>query len=333
MKTYSIILSIAAVLALGSCSSAYRSAQTPDAVYYSPGEDNGSAQSDNQSTAVNQGDNADGGNYVVYDDNDNNGSFQNDDYYGNDYAGLYSSNSYYMDYPYMGLGYNSLWNYSYGFPSISIGLNWGLPLGRWYRPYYAYSPFYSPFSHGMFYNPYNPWYAYGGGYPYYPGYYGHAGFGGGYWKYCNLTPRPAISWGPRRVVSSNAAYRQSNTSQSGVTTSPRRVFTTQGNTGSVNTGNNTNSPRRVFKAKPGEQPVNVSNGRTVETQRTERRVFRRSDDNPAPSQQRSVEVQRPTRTEETRTFQQPSRSFENNTQSTPTRSVSTPSRTFSPRGR
>lgn len=341
MKTYSILLSIAAILALGSCSSAYRSAQTPDAVYYSPPQDNGaSAQSDNQ-TVVAAAD-SDAGSYVVYDDGStDNGAYYND-YFDNGYgySNLYSLNNYYMNSPY-GLGYNSLWNYSV-FPTFSLGMNWGMPFGRWYSPYYAYnmmySPFsygmmYSPFSYGMMYNPYSPWYAYGG-YPYYGGggYYGYAGYG----KYGNLTPRPAISWGPRRSASSTAGYRRANTSQPATGVAPRRVFTTQGqNTdGRINSG--VSSPRRVFKAERSEQPVNVTNNRTVQPERSRNRIFRSNNNNnnntPSTQTPRRVEVQRPSPTEN-RTFQQPTRTFESAPSSTPSRSMSAPSRTFSPRGR
>lgn len=345
MKTYSIITILIAALALGSCSSAYRSAQTPDAVYYSPEESNAPARTSSDEAV--EADNPNASNYVVYSDDGNNES------YGNDYDGnysqrinmfdrpgsLYAFNNYYMGYPYMGMGLGSMMNYSYGFPSFSLGLNWGLPLGRWYSPYsygMMYSPYgmmYSPYSYGMM---YGPGYAFGG-YPYYAGH-GYGYYGGGYGKYLNITPRPASSWGPRRSVSSGAGIIRGVSNSEGAS-SPRRVFNSQNNAGAIDRSSG-NSPRRVFKAKPDEHPLNVNTNRTVETERPKVRVFRRStetNNNSTPVRSsRPVEVQRqPT---ETRTFQQPTRTFEQPSRtyqsapSTPTRS-STPSRSFSPRGR
>jgi hypothetical protein len=81
MKTYSAILIIGALaLAVGGCGTAYQ-AQTPDAVYYSPSQNNAgyassSAMNSNQEAVADNSD-PNAGNYVTYDDGDYNNSSNN----------------------------------------------------------------------------------------------------------------------------------------------------------------------------------------------------------------------------------------------------------------
>lgn len=138
-----ILIAAIGVIAMGSCSPAYKAGQTPDDVYYSPdrpmpeyvsvAEDNRyySPQNDNR---------------YQYDDYD---MYRNDRWMrmsiGNPYR-MYMFNDYYWNdwnYPgfyHPGLGFNA-WNY--GFNNWNFGFN-----------SYWYSPWGAPFYWNSFYNPY-----------------------------------------------------------------------------------------------------------------------------------------------------------------------------------
>lgn len=326
MKTYSIIFLIAAVLALGSCSTAYRSGQTPDAVYYSPEQERTVYTSNNNGQTVIQGDNPDAGSYVVY----NNGEDGYNNYYEDGYysrrinmfdrpGSLYSFNNYYLSNPWHGVYDPFMWNgmyamnmglynpYFWSYPSLSLSLGWGSPFSRWYSPFWRH---------------YSPWYSYGYYSPYYTGYYGNY-WGGGFGKNINIAPRPAVSYGPRRSVSSRAASGVSSPRVSGEhTNSPRRVFRSNNNTGNDNPGT-VERPRRVFKSKTDEHPIQVNNN----TRTPNRRVFRSPNNN----QQNNY------RPSENRSFNRPSRTFNsspvNTSSSGSSRSFSSPARVSAPRGR
>lgn len=327
MKTYSFILLIAA-LAIGGCSSAYRSTQTPDAVYYSPEQERSVYTSSDNNQTVIQGDNPDAGSYVVYDDGNNDyNDYYDDGYYSRrismfDRPGsLYAFNNFYWNDPWywndpfmwnglsswnMGFAYNPFYR---GYPSLALSWSWGSPWGRWYRPWGHY---------------YSPWYSYGYS-PYYSG--GYWG-GYGYGKNIILNPRPATSYGARRSVSSRAANGISSPrSSSGErANAPRRVFRSNNSDNNDNNVETARRPRRVFKAQPDEHPVRVNNNRTVETQRPTRRVFKSNSDNNRsyrPAQQNTRSINRPTRSFNST----PTRS------SSSSRSFSAPARTSAPRGR
>lgn len=136
MKTL-YILSFLAVVGLCSCSSAYKTGQTPDDVYYSPS---------NQRNAASNNNNYDNGEYYNANPNDqylmmrvqdpNRWSAFDDYDYG--YAGSY--------YPYgLGYGYGPA---SYGFYG---GYSPWLTIGYW-NPYYSYMSGY--YAWNSFYNPY-----------------------------------------------------------------------------------------------------------------------------------------------------------------------------------
>lgn len=359
MKTYSIILLTGALaFSAGGCGTAYH-AQTPDAVYYSPTENNTAyvSSSDNNQEVTTENNNPNAGSYVSYENgynNDNSGNYSYlDNYSGyntqainlfdnpdNFYA--YNSftpgspfmyNPYYLGSPYsagFGWGYSPfLWSY----PSLSFGLgySWGSPwAGSWYNPY-AFGGWYSPFYSPYLYSPYLMNYGYyGGGYGYY------------YNKQGTYTPRPASAYGPRRTSNSRVYLGTSgNTTVNG--SAPVRTF---GNTGTGNARviqNNRVSPERVFTANPNERPENINtNTRVAEKRPSILRIFQRNNNNnyvQPQTRQSNQEVYRP---QQERTFSRPERTFNyqpprvessspsyNNSSS----SESAPVRTFSPRGR
>jgi hypothetical protein len=324
MKTYSIALFTAALALLAGCSTAYRTGQTPDAVYAPAG----TAAPSGGAEAV-SGDNRDAGTYVTYDnDQYNDGDYYNSSTYGQPY-GLYSFNDMYLGPSYLGLGYGSLgWNpFMWSYPSLSMAWTFGSPWGRWY-PYgfgslypYEYSPWYA-------YNPYFPGY-YGG---YYGGLYRHGYYYGGYGyggKY--LSQRPANSYAPRNSYSSRAraAEAPERTSGNNVTSSPRRVFRSNDN------GNATTRPRRIFRSNPDEHPIGVNPGTRTETRQPSRTINRQSENNYRRTETRPQPQQRVYRPEpQQRSYQQNNSRVERSAPSyNSTPSYSAPSRTFSPRGR
>lgn len=219
-----ILLLGTALIGLGSCSTMYKSGQTPDDVYYSPAPQYRTASSDydeNENYTNNGNDE-----YVnvqtdqdrlAYNSEDNYlrmkvrnrtmwSTFDNysmyDGYYSPYYGGSFGM-GYYNPYSY----YNSFYNpYSFYSPYSYYGSQWGLGLG-WGGLYGGLGNFYNPY-YSPYYNPY-----YGGG-NYYPG----TGKPG------NVV-RPANSYRPRTY----------NLGRYGTTNNSERV-----------NGNNGNRPRRVF---------------------------------------------------------------------------------------
>ena len=156
MKIKYILLS-GAVLAFSSCSTAYRTAQTPDDVYYSPAPaQSGYANSDNDYLSPTSDQDANSYAYRNSEESQIRAGIQNPIYrnpisldlgygYGYNSFGL---GSYYNPFYYGGynpLSYMSLYN-----PYMSFGF------GGLYNPYYS---FYNPY-----YNFYSPYYGYGGYY-------------------------------------------------------------------------------------------------------------------------------------------------------------------------
>ena len=346
MKTY-YTLSLAALLALASCGTAYQTGQTPDAVYFSPGEEAQPAAASDQYTDDQYYDDqyavaedSDEGNYVVYQDGDYDEDYDyangGDGYYSRriqmfDQPGsLYSYNYYNLGSPwytpyyggsylwnrfaYSGFGwYSNPWMWS---PGLHFGLGWGSP--------YAFGGWYSSW--------YNPWYSYG----YYPGYYSGWGWGG---KYGYTNPRPAVSYQPRRSFGSPASQTTRRAVSNGSTSTterPRRVFSSSpservrtaddsrarrssGTRTSVRTTDQ--GTRRTFQRESSERPVRVSRDNNTRTRTSTRQPARRTYQAPSrPTQQRTA----PTRSyQPTRSVSRPSIS---------TRS-SAPARTSSPRRR
>lgn len=128
MKTYFIFLGIITVLAT-SCTSMYKTGQTPDDVYYAPAKPD-----------INYG---------------NNSNIDNEDYYS------------YRDDQYLRMkAHNRRWStiddFGYWNPSVTVGYGWSS--SPWGYPTYSnpwtYShPYWNNYSYGYsYYDPYNPWY-------------------------------------------------------------------------------------------------------------------------------------------------------------------------------
>ena len=223
MKSRILLLS-AALIGLGSCSTMYKSGQTPDDVYYSPAPQYRTASSDNDENGNYSGNGND--EYVNVQTDQDRLAYNSEDNYlrmkvrnrtlwstfdaYSMYDGFYSpyfgggfGMGYYNPYSY----YNSFYHpYSFYSPSSYYGNQWGLGLG-WGGLYSGWGNFYNPY-YSSFYNPY-----YGSGI-YYPG----TGKPG-------TVTRPANSYGPRTY----------NLSRYGTTSNGEQI-----------NGNNGNRPRRVF---------------------------------------------------------------------------------------
>lgn len=295
------------MLILSSCSSAYRTAQTPDDVYYSPATprvyaNNSNDDRNEEYTEEETYDENGEGNYVTYEDEDG----ESYDYarrierFNYPYSGSYWDGYYDALYnrPFGGFGWNT-WG-----PSIGIGLGWG----------------YSPWRMNSWYGGgwggwYDPWYTsswgYGGwGHPYYP-YYGGGWYGGGYIK---SNPRPANSWGPRGAAASRVFSPSTRPNTTG--NAPTRVYNGRSSSGTAPA----NAPRRTFRPSPSERPVTQP---SRSNNQPSRQAERRS--NAPARQQRTYEAPR-RESAPTRTY--PSNNNNNNSNS-PSRSA--PSRSF-PRG-
>jgi hypothetical protein len=276
-------LAALALFILSSCSSAYKTTQTPDDVYYSPRVKPTYAASNNQNndnvTATDA--DGDGGTYVTYDDEDqgdysrrinmfngnSKGSYYDyyspnvysgygSPYYGSPYYGSgWGISSYYGYGGGLGYGWGSPYYSSFWGPSISIGFGYGWGYNPWY------SPWYSSWS-------YNPWY-YGGYYGgYYPGYYGGHG---GYYGYSSVGRRTRGSFGtsyPGRVVGNSTPNPGGRTGRTDYIPSRRGSGTTDPGGRVVErptTGGRTNpdgyyTPRRSFTPSSGERPVGSDGG-------------------------------------------------------------------------
>jgi len=261
-----------ALLILSSCSTAYKSARTPDDVYYSPRTERTYASSNNNQdqdrTAVAAA-SEDDGTYVTYEDEEQgdyakridrfrNSSSYNGSYYDNGSPNVYVNNYYgggfgYSPYSYWGGGFGSPYGYGSGL-SISLGLGWGWGGGGWYSPWYrpwAYNPWYSPW--------YSPHY-YGGGY-WGGGWAGHYYPGGGYYSAPSRGYRSRNGFGgsnytnanPRVIGNSNTGGRTSGDYR------PRRIFRESsgfnGGNNNNNSGGRTYQPRRIFRSSPSETPT------------------------------------------------------------------------------
>lgn len=268
-----------ALLILSSCSTAYKSARTPDDVYYSPqtqrtyaSNNSNNNQGQNQRTVAAA--NEDDGTYVTYEDeeqgdyakridrfrNNSGGSYYDDgspNVYVNNYYGGYGGGFGYSPYSYWGGGWGGYPYYGSGL-SISLGLGWGWGGGfysPWYSPYSFYSPWYSPWGYPHYYG--GGW-AYGGGYGhYYPG-------GGYYYSAPSRGYRSRSGFGASGYTNGNPRTVPSGTTGNTGDYRPRRIFRDNSSGGGFNnSGSNGRSytPRRVFRSSPSETPtVRPSNG-------------------------------------------------------------------------
>lgn len=214
-----IFYALVACIVLASCSSSYRSSQTPDDVYYSPGK--------NKTVATAQSGQDD---YLTYDDEDDN------------YLRMKVQNR---------NRWSSLDDYSY-WNSPYYSSYYGMSYGGYYSPYayspyssFGYSPYsYSPFSLSMFYSPfaynyYNPW----GSYYYMPTYvyYGKPGSNGYIARPQNRSSLNGYT--NRNYNNGNATLPVRSGRRSGLTTNGSNPYNSYSNQGNRSNYNNTNSNR------------------------------------------------------------------------------------------
>ena len=280
MKTKSFLL-VGLVVVLGSCSTAYRSGQTPDDVYYSP------APAAATYVVTNNSDERDSYSYRNAEEREIRRSIRDPRYR--------SSVSFDVGYGYNPFGYNpyvyNSFGYSpYGFNSIGFGYN-----SFGYNPYSFNNygkGFYDPFG-------YNPYYSYN---PYYPSY-GYNPYHGSYYPPVNYYPGTGRSGntGPRKYNlrsytpnTNGGAVRGNNStvvpnrsaapvrSFNRTTPSPDPIQRERTGVGNViqrvftPAERSTNSPsnRRTFSNPPTRSTQPSNNNRTME---------RPSNNNPAPT--------------------------------------------------
>lgn len=134
-----ILLLVVASAAFGSCTTMYKSGQTPDDVYYSPGREIPAyveTKKDPEETAKRSEDNSDA--YLRMKTYDRNrwSSFDNDYMYWNDWR--WNNQMY----------YNTLNPHSVGYGTGYYGSSWSVGMSSgWGSPYYGY---YSPFCPGYY---------------------------------------------------------------------------------------------------------------------------------------------------------------------------------------
>lgn len=228
------------VAVLASCSTAYRTGQTPDDVYYSPAP----VQSSYVSSVSDQDRNS-----YAYNNNSNQSIQLGDDGQSPDYNNYNNPITYYNDpitydlgygyapYGYSALSYNPYFN-SYGLGSSLYGYD---PLGymNFYNPfaysYYGYSGLFGYNNPYSFYNPYSL---------YSLPYYGHSS---------SITYGTGVNVGPRKYNLN--AYTNTNSTGTNVTTTPSAPVRRTSGVGNV--------IRRVFSPSRNNNYYTPSNGNRV----------------------------------------------------------------------
>ncbi|MFS8082030.1 MAG: hypothetical protein ACMG51_01155 [Ginsengibacter sp.] len=242
MQTKYLLL-LVFVFVLGSCSTAYRTGQTPDDVYYSPEPTN-----DGYVTQNNQ-DDRDSYGYRNSEESDIRQGIRNPILRNSVSLGIG------MGYdPYNSFGYAPSFGGLYGYNSFG------------YNPYYSNSYGYNSFGYNNFYSPYNYTYLngfnYNGSYMAYPYYSGHSGYYennyGYYQPYYSGLGTVNTNRGVRRMNGVSSNYGNYNPGSNGYTPAPIRTFPTQQRPSS-GVGN---AIRRVFS--PGSNSSN-SNSRSMNT--------------------------------------------------------------------
>ena len=260
-----ILLLAAVAVGFSSCSTLYKSGQTPDDVYYSPAPQQRVAYANHNNSDEYYDDNS-GNEYVNVQTEQDRSAYRGEDNYLrmkvrnralwsslDDYA-YYGGGMMYSPYLYggrfgMGMGYNPYSFYSpYSYFGMNMGYGWGGLYNGFYNPY----SFYSPYSF------YDPYYSYGYGHYYYPG-------------SISLKPgnvRPAGTYSPRTSNLRSYGNRSSNPELNNSRNAPVRVFR--------NGNNNYVNPRN---ASPGDTRPRRSVDRSSDSRPS--RTFDR--DNSAPS--------------------------------------------------
>jgi len=277
MNTRILLLAVAAV-GLGSCSTIYKSGQTPDDVYYSPAPQ--------QRVAYNQQDDYDDDGYATTEDGEyvnvqtdqdrsaynsednylrmkvrNRSMWSSLDYYDPYFGGYGMMSPYSSLYnPYFGSGWRMGLGMGYGWGGLGMGLGYG----SMYNPYWGMGSMYNPYwGMGMhspywgmnsFYNPY--WGMYN---PYWGGS-GIHGIG-------NIKTRPASSYAPRtsnlgrynrsrtdgNVSGRNAPVRVFRNNDNGTYVNPRST-NSSGRTRSTFSNDNSR-PSRSFESRSNNAPT------------------------------------------------------------------------------
>lgn len=278
MSTRNLLLLIAAV-GLGSCSTIYKSGQTPDDVYYSPAPQQRAVASNNNDSDEYYGDEEDGDYVNVRTDQDRNAYSGEDNYLRMKVRNrnMWSSLDYYDAMAYSAYGGGFGWGGGMGFGGMGMynpymmnnfyspwgmgGSRFGMGLGMGFGGMglgWGYNSMFNPYFNN-FYNPY-----YGGGW-----------YGGGHYV-------GGVGSGRPMKPASTFAPRTSNLGRYGGAS----------RNGQVN-GTNRNAPVRVFRNGNDNNYVNPrSSGNTS----------RRSSDNG------SYNNNRPSRSE-SRSYEAPSRSY------------------------
>ncbi len=208
MKLMLVFLS-AGIIALSSCSSAYKTAQTPDDVYYSPRTESAAPTNGNNSN-----NNSNQGEYYNANPNDQYLMMKVEDPSSNRWSSFddYGYDSYYAPYSGFGMGFG----YGSFYPSyMGFGYGWNLwnPYYSYYNNYYAWNAFYNPYYYygnavyaGGKYSPYN---TYSGLQPFNVGAYRNTAFNNTNVRYTpssNFTTRNRNSFNSTR----SAYYNNSN---------------------------------------------------------------------------------------------------------------------------
>lgn len=325
MKTKYILL-LSLIIILGSCSTAYRSGQTPDDVYYSPTPQQNSYANNDQD-----------GEDSYYSEDSEDGSYYSADQENREIRrGIYDRryrNSLSLN---LGLGFGGYSSFGYNsFGYNSFGYN---PFG-----YYSYNPFghgYYPFGYSGYYDPfssYNPYYGgfYGGGF--------NNGFNHGFYPsygYLNTNTNRGIrrydlgsyNNGPIRSGKTFNTRTIRSINNNNPNQAPIRSITRPGQTRNAQDGNNM---RRVLTPQDRNYDSRMESNRRVAPNRMERsnsnqvtpRRIERSNTRPVRSERRSTPIQR----SETRSYENNNRSNQAPVRSnSPSPSYSSPSRSSSP---
>lgn len=259
---------VAGLLVLSSCSSAYRAAQTPDDVYYSPRQqpvNGGYASNDEDNDNVRMDDE---GNYVTYDDGDQGDYTRRIDRFRNNYSGNsywdgYNGSSMFMNNYY---GYNAFgspyWGGGWGSPYVGSywGTSFSLGFGSWYNPWMSpgfgwgggwYPNYYTSYWGNPYY-PHGGWYG-GGGYHYSRPYYGRVRGGNDPSRGRNIRPGRDFTTGSGGSGGGN--YIRPSRGER-----VRPVDGGRGNNGGFAPADgNYVRPRRIFTPAPGERTTTSPN--------------------------------------------------------------------------
>lgn len=313
MNAKSLLL-VGLVVGLGSCSTAYRSGQTPDDVYYSP------APSSETYVVKNNSNERESYYYRNSEEREIRQAIRDPRYRSSISLGLgYGYNPYgYSPFGFNSFGFNSFGYNSFGYNPYSF-YNYGL---GFYNPYGGYNPYYG----------FNSYYSYN---PYYPGYNFNPYYGNGHYNQGNYYPVPGrtiTNTGPRKY--NLGAYSPSGTTPRGMnnntnsgrvnsSAAPVRSFnrTTPAPPAPIERRGVGNAIKRVFTPSADRTPSQSNNRRTfsnpparsTQPSNNSRSMERPVNNTPPPSPARSFDPpSRSTPPPATNSGSSPVRTFKNN---------------------